>query len=217
MEKEMKISLDLIDPTNIIIQEILNNLKNQINNTFNKAIPKIINNIKDIVKQALISEPEYSSLKTGTLRAEFGIEFPENIDRVIDALVSTLEVQKSEIKIVKNGLTGGFSLKMIKKDDISGIIYTDIASVIDDKGYVLPWLEWLLLRGNEAIVKNYSVNYTSSPRSRSGMALMVKSDKSWRVPPNFTGSENDNWITRAVKKSESQIIATIKNNIENYL
>jgi hypothetical protein len=217
VEKEMKLSLDLTDSTDVIVQQILENLKKEINNTFNKAIPKITDNIKDIIKQALISEPEYSSLKAGTLRAEFGIEFPENIDRVIDALVSTLEVQKSEIRILRNGLSGGFSLTMIKKDDISGVIYTDIASVIDNKGYVLPWLEWLLLKGNEVLVKNYSVNYTSSSRSRSGMALMVKSDRGWRVPPNFTGSENNNWITRAVKKSESQIISAIKNNIENYL
>lgn len=213
----MKLSLDLTDSTDVIVQQILENLKKEINNTFNKAIPKITDSIKDIIKQALISEPEYSSLKAGTLRAEFGIEFPENIDRVIDALVSTLEVQKSEIRILRNGLSGGFSLTMIKKDDISGVIYTDIASVIDNKGYVLPWLEWLLLKGNEVLVKNYSVNYTSSSRSRSGMALMVKSDRNWRVPPNFTGSENNNWITRAVKKSESQIISAIKNNIENYL
>lgn len=214
----MKFSLKLVENNAAITKLILENLQSQIQQAIVKIIPRISSDIKILVKNALISEPEYSSLKAGTLRAEFGISNPSSVDTVIDALVNTIEIESYPISIIRGGLSGGFLLKMIKKDDMGGVIYTDAASVIDDtNGYILPWLEWLLLRGNDIIIQGYSVNYINSPRSRSGMALMVQSDKSWRVPSSFSGTENDNWITRAISKIDNDIIRTIQNNIENNL
>jgi hypothetical protein len=217
MEEEMKFSLDLLESNEQIVKLILDNLKKHLSIVFDKALPKIEKDIKSIVKEALISEPEYASLKAGTLRAEFGIQHIDNVDSVVDALVNTLNIEYNGIKVSKSNLNSKILITMVKKDDISGIIFTDIASVIDDKGYSLPWLRWLLLEGNKVIVQNYSVNYTNSPRSRSGMALMIQSDKNWRVPTNFAGSENNNWVTRAIDRAEPEIIKTIQNTIENYL
>lgn len=212
----MKFSLKLLEDDASITRLVLENLQDQLQNKIFKALPSISSDIKMLVKNALINEPEYSSLKAGTLKAEFGISNSSAIDSVIDALVNTLEVQSNPVKLTKNSLSGGFVLKMIKSDNISGIIYTDIASVIDDvNGYALPWLEWLLLRGNEIIVRKYSVNYVNSPRSRSGMALMVQSNKSWRVPPNFSGTENNNWITRAISKIDKEIVRIIQSSLED--
>lgn len=214
----MKFSLDLIEKNSDIVKIILDTLKDQVEKTINKALPSIENDIKIIVRDALISEPEYGSLKAGTLRAELGIADVANIDHIVDALVNTLKVSKNPIRANTNTLSGGFTITMIKSDDISGIIYTDEANVIDNiRGYSLPWLEWLLLKGNETLVQNYSVNYTSNPRSRSGMALMIKSNSNWRVPPNFSGKMNDNWTTRAIAKTNDKIINIIKTNIENYI
>jgi hypothetical protein len=216
MEKEMKFSIDLLKSTDDIVKLILENLKNQINKTINKALPSIEKEIKILIKESLMSEPEYSSLKAGTLRAELGIANVSDVDNVIQAMADTLNFSQNPIKIVSNGLSGGFVLTMIKSDDISGIIYSDSASVVDnERGYSLPWLEWLLLKGNDVLVQNYSVNYTNSSRSRSGMALMVESDQNWRVPQPFTGKINNNWTTRAISKAESQIIKIIQTNIEN--
>lgn len=212
----MKFSIDLLESDGDISKLILSNLKDQINKSINKALPSIEKDIKIIVKEALISEPEYSSLKAGTLRAELGIANVSDVDNVIDAMVDTLTIDNKPLSVRSSGISGGFILTMIKSDDISGIIYSDSANVIDnERGYSLPWLEWLLLKGNEVLVQNYSVNYTNSSRSRSGMALMIESDQNWRVPAAFAGKLNDNWTTRAISKIESQIIKIIQTNIEN--
>lgn len=214
----MKFSLDLIDNNIDITKLILINLKYEIERMMARALPKIKQDIKSLVKESLISEPEYSSLKAGTLRAELGISNPDSVDSVVQAMVDTVEVAYNSVKINTNTLSGGFTLTMIKSDDINGIIYTDIASINDSqRGYSLPWLEWLLLRGNETIVQNYSVNYTSNPRSRSGLALMVPSSSSWRIPASFTGTESDNWTTRAISKIGDKISTVIQSNLENYL
>lgn len=214
----MKFSLNLVEKNSEIISLILNSLKDEVQKTINKSLPSIEREIKELVKNSLMSEPEYSSLKAGTLRAELGIANVSDVDNVIEAMVNTLNISTNPIKISGNGLTGGFILQMIKSDDISGIIYSDSANVIDnERGYSLPWLEWLLLKGNETLVTNYSVNYTSSSRSRSGMALMVSSKSDWRVPANFAGKIDDNWTIRAVSKIEPQTIKVIQSNIENNL
>lgn len=214
----MKFSVNIIEKNSDITKLILEQLQKQVDNILNKSISYIVNDIKLLVKNALINEPEYISLKAGTLKAEFGIYNTSDIDTVIDLLVNTLDIKKQPTKILTNSLSGGFNLTMIKTDDISGVIYTDSGNVQDTvNGYTLPWLEWLLLRGNETIVQNYSVSYNNSPRSRSGLALMVKSNTNWRVPPNFAGTTNDNWTTRAIDKIYDKIPGIIQANIENNL
>jgi len=212
----MNFSLSLVETSDEIIKLILQQLKNQVDTTINSCLPKIINEVKKLVKDALISEPEYGSLKAGTLRAELGIEDTSSVDAVVDLMVNTLEIKQDPIKIAGNKLVGGFILTMIKSDDINGVIYSDRANVIDNaRGYGLPWLEWLLLKSNETLVQNYSVKYTNSRFSRSGMAIMIESPNGWRVPSNFAGNIDNNWTTRAINKVNKQIIQIISSNIND--
>jgi hypothetical protein len=91
-------------------------------------------------------------------------------------------------------------------------ISSENASVHDPKGgYTLPWLEWLLFKGTQTIVKNYSVKMGQNPFSRSGMAIMVESNKNWRVPSEFAGSVSSNWMSRSVDKVEDKIQEKIIN------
>lgn len=214
----MKFSLDLLEKDSDITKLILDNLKSQIDNIINKALPNITIEIKNLVKESLISEPEYSSLKAGTLRAEFGILNVGEVDSVVDAMVNTLEIFKKPIKASGKGLDGGFTLSMIRSSDINGIIGTDIAMTKTEKGDSLPWLEWLLLRGNDKIIQDYSIAYISnSYRSRTGSAVMVSNPNGWRIPANFAGTEDNNWTTRAISKVSDKISKIIQNNIEDLL
>lgn len=211
----MKLNVSLLETNSQIFDAIMSGIRDVLDNAIKKSIPKISNEIKTMMSDALMSEPEYSSLISGKLRADFGIKDVSVVNQVVDRLSNTLSITSKPITIKSNGLTGGLILQTIPSTDFGGIIYQDIAQTKDDKGYSLPWLEWLLLQSNKTIVKNYEVQYGSSPYSRSGMALMVKSNSDWRVPPEFAGSQNDNWTTRAIEKLESPIYALIKNTIES--
>lgn len=201
-----------------ITKNILNILINKIDKNILSILPAIQSQIKKLVQNALRSEPEYASLKSGTLKAEFGIPNSESIDMVVDALTNSLFVETKRLKISGNIIVGGFILKMIQSDNISDIIYTDIASVIDtSKGYRLPWLEWLLLRGTDDIVINYDVKYGPSSFSRTNLAIMVPANTNWSVPKSFAGTTQNNWTTRAIAKIEKGIYAIIKKNIEDKL
>jgi hypothetical protein len=213
----MKFSLRLLETNDQIAKLIMDELKIIIDKAISKALPTISSQIKILVSESLRNQPEYSSLMTGTLKAELGIAEATSINSVIDALIETLSVQRNAITVTNKGLSGGFVLTMMKSDDMNGVIYTDQASVRDASGYSLPWLEWLLLKGNEILVKNYEVSYFPSPYSRSGMAIMIPSSNSWRVPPQFAGTENDNWTTRAINSVEDSVYKIIQDNIEKNL
>jgi hypothetical protein len=151
------------------------------------------------------------------LRKEFGIADTSNVDRVISKVINSMNITKKNIKINNNGLSGGILLTIVPSD-FSGIVDDPNAFVIDnDRGYSLPWLEWLLLRGGEIIVRGFDIKYGSNPRSRSGEAIMVSSNKNWRVPPQYAGTIKNNWITRALSLVEDKILDNIKLGLENSL
>lgn len=214
----MKFKLDLIDSSREIEKNILLALQTTLEQAINNSIRDLSDKVKDIVKKALQSEPEYSSLKSGELRYNFGISDSSNVDIVVEKLVDTLEIEIKPIKITQKGISGGYTINMINSQDFGGVLSIDAAMVVDDKGgYRLPWLEWLLLRNNEFIVKNYEIKLGPNPASRTGNAIMVQSNDSWRVPPAFAGSKDSNWTTRALEKVDKEIIMAMENTLVSKL
>lgn len=213
----MKFSLKLLESDSEISKRILDEMRLKIEKAINTSISGISNEIKILIGDALRNQPEYTSLVAGTLKAELGIADNSSVVNVINALIETLSVKNNGVKVSAKGLSGGFVLTMMKSDDMNGVIFSEAANVVDSKGYSLPWLEWLLLKGNEIIVKNYSVKYGSFGYSRSGMAIMTPSSDSWRVPPQFSGTEKDNWTTRAINSVETSVYKIIQTNIEKHI
>ena len=214
----MKFNIRLLESESYIRKNILSALQQDVSAAISRAIPKINQDIKLLVANALRQEPEYSSLLGGTLKAEFGIYDSSSVEKIVEALADTLKIEQQAITIGNTGLRGGFTLTMMKSDDMDGLIYIDSASVVDNqRGYVLPWLEWLLYRNNQPIVRNYSVKYTNSPYSRSGLAIMEPSKSNWRVPPEFAGSTRNNWTTRAISRIDQNIYKTIIDDIKGVL
>ena len=210
----MRISANIVETNDEINTMILEIMADHINDTLNIAMPKITTEIKELVALSLREEPEYQSLLSGRLKAEFGLSDTNMVDNIIDKLVSTIDVSRSTVSYNKIGLVGGFTITMMKSDDMNGVIFTDIASVISNNGQHLPWLQWLLLEGNNAIVKNFDVKMGSYSQSRSGMAIMVSSRDNWRVPPEFVGTISNNWTTRAIDRIEDKIYTLIQDIIE---
>jgi hypothetical protein len=44
---------------------------------------------------------------------------------------------------------------------------------------------------------------------------MVESQNNWRVPPNFSGDQNNNWTIRAISKIDKEIVNIISKNIND--
>lgn len=213
----MKINLKLLDSDSAIASKILKALVPQINLLLNKSIKNIKSEIILALSNALKSEPEYSQLVSGMLKADLGISNSSVVDSIVEELANTTNVTLMPVSVFGNSIKGGILIEAIRSDNISNIIYSDNAYVVDAKGYSMPWLEWLLLMGNSVLVKGYDVRYGPNPNSRSGNGIMVKSNRDWRVPPEYQGTAGDNWTTRAIDRLENQITNIISNNIKKNL
>ena len=215
----MKISIKLLESDAEVSRQIFEGIKKHLSNVILSSKSIIVSETKNIIVKSLRSEPEYQSLKSGILRAELGIQNATTVDDIVNKLSETIELIDIPITVSsKGGLKGGFKLVAIESETISDLINDSSAFVNDDiRGYKLPWLEWLLLKGGEKIIQNHEVEFGSSPYSRSGMAIMKESTSSWRVPPQFAGSKNNNWTTRALSKIDNDIKNIIVSNIEKNL
>ena len=215
----INLSLNILESDSQISKAIKEALVKKISKAFKRSLSDIEPKIKYAVIEAIKSESEYGSLMGGTLRYDFGIPNTSNVDQVIDAMVNrSFYVSNKPVSAQGSSLSGGFTIQMIKNDDIDALIMTDIASTIDMEGYSLPWLKWLLREGNAPLVKDYKVSYGPNANSRSGNAVMVEEQgSSWSVPGKFSGTITENWITRAVSKLDGVIINIIKSSIEKYI
>jgi len=213
----MQVKMKVIESNSAIRTAMLNALLGDVNKTINSSIPAIEAGIRNIVEKAIKAEPEYDSLTGGVLRYEFGIADTTSVDRVIQSILSTLQVTKNTISITGLGFRGGFKLTMLGQADLQAIINSGNAVVTDlRRFYNLPWLKWLLLEGTRPLIKNYEVQLGPNPESRTGYAVMVESDGvNWAVPAQFAGTISSNWITRALSRCEKDITKLIQQTVEN--
>ena len=80
----MRISANIVETNDEINTMILEIMADHINDTLNIAMPKITTEIKELVALSLREEPEYQSLLSGRLKAEFGLSDTNMVDNIID-------------------------------------------------------------------------------------------------------------------------------------
>jgi len=201
----MKYHINLVESDSEINKLILQNLLPLVNKKLDSAITQIIRLINLGLENSIRNQNEYGSLTTpnGKLRAEFGINDIGLVDCAINAILDSVYVQRKPLRASKNGLVGGFLLGFMPNSVLLSV--ADQFSVITEKGQQLPWLKWLLFEGTSSIVKDYDVKFGPNTKSRTGEAIMVQTNRSWRVPPEFAGTIADNWFTRAIDSIDDSI------------
>lgn len=210
----IKGSLKLIETKTQINQEILRALLPQVDSYFKSVFNKVSTQIQELIISSIKNAPEYNELISGRLKAEFGL--PDSDSRVFSILEfwKNIQVQYRPVKIKNNtNLSASFSINMIKSD-YSDVISLSAATFTTEKGSELNWLEWLLLFGNKTIIKDYEIQLGANPRSRTGLAVMkgVISGK-WSVPAEFSGTINNNWITRSIDSADGKINKLLQDSL----
>lgn len=203
----MKLSLSIVETNSVIEKAILNALLPEASAFMNKASNYIQNNLYVIIKESIVSQPEYDSLVNGQLRLELGVpDAALRIEDLINVWINNAVVEYKVPKISNNRIKSSLTIKMIKAN-FSDVLSLNLANVERSiVGASVPWLQWLLLDGTAIVVDNYEVYIGPHNRSRTGYAIMKASeDAGWSVPSEYAGTISDNWITRAIEASKSNI------------
>jgi hypothetical protein len=160
------------------------------------------------------SQPEMVSIGLSyndpeSLAGHFGLPYGSG-RRAVEAIVSSIQTSTIvEIRKIDDKLRGGITIK-VQPTNYVNLLMAPEGHVRTRKGGDLHWMHWLLEKGNTTII----VNYSYSPEGGSGRSRVgiMKKGGAWRVPPEFAGSSEDNFITRAFEGKERDL-ASLFNKI----
>lgn len=212
--------IKLIDPISTIEKKILSACVKELNIAFPKAVHGIESDIQNRIKTIFVDSPEFKALteNNGLLRYSFGLPQSDAIiacDAILNELANSIHVEFKQFRVAGNKVNGGIRVYGFLAD-FSDILGLPTSSTTTLKGDQLDWLEWLLIEGDKVIISDHNMVLGNNfPTSRSGGAVMIKVNGSaWRVPPQYSGTKNNNWITRALDDAASFVEALIAGAIE---
>lgn len=202
-------NLKLVDPIAKIEKDIKLALVRDLNVYLNKNKGLALDRLQKTVKSFVLSQPEVQSLEANstpyTLNSLFGLKSGSDAglaNSIADAVANSMQIKFDRIdKNFKGGVT--FS---IQPEDFQNLLGLPEGHVITQKGSDLHWLDWLLTKGDSVVVAGYQ--YDAGGNGRSGSGRMVAGG-SFRVPPSFSGTLTNNFVTRAFEGKQKEIESII--------
>ena len=200
------VSIRLLESNKEIVAKINRGLAKEFDARMRKKSALILGRLKPIIANALFASPEINSLQGGALKFDFGL-IGDPGPQIVSAVVNSVQLKTEQSRGNANGITGGFSV-YVQPSDYSNLLSISMAAQSN-----VPWLEWLLTAGDAIIIADFGVEYGAG-LGRSGGAHMVPLSRSqlgpFKVNSAFSGTVNNNFITRALSKVSRQMAATIK-------
>lgn len=205
------ISLKIIDSIPDIERKVNAAIAPLVNQRIKTNMVNIKNNIQGLTGDWITQQPEIQSLLSSSplsLAGQFGIP-PAQVPFAVSSIIESVKASIfPEFRPFDSQLKGGFVINL-QPDDFNNLLSLVSGHVFYAKGD-LHWLNWLLTLGSSIVVANYG--YSASVGSgRSGLGVM-SIGRSFRVPPRFSGTPDDNFITRALsgKSQQDQITKIIE-------
>ena len=200
-------SVKFLESNSQLEKQIRKALADEINKTLKPQVTQLETKLKPVFRSALQKSPEINSLSSssGTLRLEFGLDSDPSA-AIINAVIESLNVEW--VKVNPTNFLGGL-IVTIQPSDFNNLLTLPQAnqSII---GGSLPWLSWLLTLGDTVIITGYGVEFGSFPNTRTGQAKMSTKFAPYKVNSAFSGTIDDNFITRAIEKTTPEVEKIIR-------
>lgn len=174
------------------------------------ASPRIKRRVKALVLQAMGASKEISEISSGSLRLDFGLT-QDPTTEIISSIVNSVYVEVRRVRATAGKLSGGVIIGIQPMGYQNLLTLPGAQQQIED-GSSLPWLSWLLTRGNEIIIQDYGVLYGSG-FGRTDGAKMSNKKAPFMVDPAYSGTADDNFITRALAPHQRSISNIIKEEL----
>lgn len=175
---------------------------------FNRKISIVMRHILDELINSLTTIIEMSDTwkelndTSSNLRGELGIPLDVDLSQLISAYTSNLKIRGDRFKTVAGNAV--LKTEFFLPANYSSLLNKPEASFISDskrfkKSFKIDWLDWLLTHGDEAVVVDHYFQPSGRGRTHLGTMKYVESTF-WSVPKQHSGTEDDNFITRAIEK-----------------
>lgn len=197
--------------TNSRLRALMNKLlAKEGNKALKNASPRIKRRVKAVVLPAIASCEEIMSLSSGSLRLDFGLT-QDPTSEIINAIVNSVYIEVRKIRSSGSRFTGGVTVG-IQPSGYQNLLGLSVAQQEIEDGSFLPWLNWLLTSGEQVIIADYGVVYGSG-LGRSDGAKMSKNSRPFKIDSRYSGTTENNFITRALAPHVGTISSIIKEEI----
>lgn len=202
----MTLSINILESNSQIQKLIYTALAKEINKLINKNSNKVLRELKQQIREWVLQSPEVASLLAQgldfSLNALFGLT-PGSPSSAVEAIASSVAEATSITvsKVSPSDLTGNISFHF-QPEDFGNLLGLPEGHQLSEEGIDLHWLDWLLTKGDSIIVQGYF--YDPQGEGRSGGGTM-KLGGTFRVPPEFSGTLDNNFITRVFDGKQKAI------------
>jgi hypothetical protein len=201
----MTLTIKLLESNSDIEKKIKTAIAEELNALIKKNFKTAQKRIESSVSGWVTSQPEVQSLlKEGvpnSLHAQFGLQAGQGAlssIEVVNAIIASIEVR---VRRVDAKLNTGIDFN-IQPENLRNLLGLPSGFTQTEDQDILPWLTWLLLEGSNTIVYGYT--YVPDLSGRSGGGTM-EAGGSWRIPPEFSGTIDDNFVTRALSNRDKEL------------
>ena len=204
MAGDIIVTLKLLEKVPQIEKMIKREMAKKLTMALKRNLSKLKREINDEVNEWMKESPELLAVAYGPLKGDFGIPKGQSVteaNKILDAIWRSVQV---DFKPLDKDLRGGIIIRIQPSE--MGNILSAVSPVKTEKGENLDWISWLLKRGDDIVVADYHV--VPGNHGRSGDAVM-REGGFFRVRPEYSGTLADNFITRALKGREKQILRII--------
>jgi hypothetical protein len=202
------ITVKLLDSIDDIEDKVNKAIAEEANKILELQKNNILNNCKQLISGWISSQPEIVALQNGILAGQLGLYPGQGLNAQIEIINSITQSISIQFKRFSNKLIGGLDVNFQPKTFVNLLNLPQ--GIVNYKDGSLPWLKWLLLLGDSIIVVNYQYN-AQTGLGRSGLGNMIPGG-SFRIPPQYSGTVEDNFVTRALVGTvqQDQIAAIFK-------
>ena len=195
------ITIKLLDSVSVIESKINQSIQKHLNDLVFRKKGTLRQKVLKNVTGWVYEQPEIIAIKDNSLAAQLGLPRGTASSVAERIVLSVVQATEFEVKRFDNKLRGGITFRF-QPDNFANLISLADGHVTTENDQDLHWLRGLLKEGHRTIVVGYQFIPTSG--GRSGGGVMGKGS-SWRIPPQFAGTEDDNFITRAFSGKEKQL------------
>lgn len=209
----MPVSIDLVDTDSQIRTKVIDEIVKQLNQKVKAAAKDIQVQLSVLIENELRKTNVYRETQVGELNAMLG--FHQGRERhIMDTIISVIANEvKIDFKPFRNNknivIDGGFEIYMVDADFKKALSHS--LAFTDNDGQKLPWLKWLLLDG-DVVITGHRMLIKPTRYGRSKEAIMVDTFRQasfWRMPKEFSGVKELNWITKALKGNTLDLDAVL--------
>lgn len=207
-----RVTTRVVEPVSVLTKRTIEMIVARVNRALYGAALSIVAEFQALVRTAIMAQPEYSSILSGKLREEFGIpDGQSKLDVIIKTWTDSISAKIKPMRTVGMGVSSGGLIIGAFREDWSDVLSLPEATQETEKptfdGKPLRWLEWLLLLGDKVIIKSYKVGVGSRPGRAGGKIMLQSVSQSWSVPPEYSGTSSNNFVTRALESIVDELSA----------